>query len=143
MTEITIRIERGELRRYTDEFLATAWHVAQANPAPIQDKEAGELAEDIGREIIRRWLRGTEPGMWHHQGRHYAQMNLTRFAKYDGTDWVAKTPGDAPDAVHLVDGYGLDSPVRCRRITGKRTHDRAKVTCPECAGDDDTKEGDR
>ena len=136
MTEITIRIERGELRRYTDEFLATAWHVAQANPAPIQDKEAGELAEYIGREIIRRWLRGTDPGMWHHQGRHHAAMNLSRFAKFDGTDWVATTPGDALDAVHLVDGYGLDGPVKCKRHTGQRAYDRAKVTCPECAEGD-------
>lgn len=143
MTEITITIDVTKLRSYTDSFLALAWHLAQANPAPHADKEAGELAEKIGREIVRRWLRGVEPEVWHHQGRDHYWKQLTRFAKHDGQDWIAKTPGDAPDAVHLVDGYSLDSPVKCRRITGERAYDRAKVTCPECAEGDNAKESDR
>lgn len=141
MTEITIKIERGELRRYSDEFLAAAWHVAQANPASIEDKEAGELAEYIGREIVRRWLRATEPAMWHHQGRHHAQMNLSRFAKWDGEAWIAKTEADGPDIVHLAI-YGKDLPVVCKRPTGKRTTWGADVTCPDCSEQIKPKDGE-
>ena len=70
-TEITISIDKDRLRSYTDSFLAVAWHVAQANPAPIEDRDAGELAEFIGREIVSRWLSTVEPELWNRQGTHY------------------------------------------------------------------------
>ena len=38
--------------------------------------------EHVGREIIRRWLKGIEPELWHHQGRHSPQKWLTQFAVY-------------------------------------------------------------
>ncbi len=60
-TEITIKVDDAELGSYSDEFLAACWHAAQWNPAPHGDHAAGELAERIGREIIRRWLRGVPP----------------------------------------------------------------------------------
>lgn len=101
-TEITIEIDGGMLRRYSDEHLAALWHVAQVNPAPITDGRAGEIAEAIGREIIRRWLVNTEPALWHHQGSHHAQMALTEFARWesgkpDWNDgkWVAKSTDGA------------------------------------------------
>jgi hypothetical protein len=80
---ITIEIDDGKLASYTDERLALCWHVAQANPAEHGDYMAGELAERIGREIIRRWLRGIEPELWRHQGDHHFRRELTRFAKYE------------------------------------------------------------
>lgn len=135
MTEITITINRADLRRYEDKFLALAWHLAQANPADSMDKEASDLVEQIGREIVRRWLRGVEPELWHHQGRDHYWHQLTRFAKFDGADWVAKTPADGPDVVHLAP-YGLDLPVKCKRPTGKRTGYSGDVTCPDCSADD-------
>ena len=83
---ITIEIDDGKLSGYADEFLAVCWHAAQHNPAPFGDAMAGELAEHIGREIIRRWLAGVKPELWHHQGRHHAQKWLSEFATYEPGD---------------------------------------------------------
>lgn len=80
--DITISIDRHRLSSYTDSFLAVAWHVAQANPAAIDDLDAGELAEVVGREIVRRWLRTVEPDLWAHQGSHYYSAELRKVARY-------------------------------------------------------------
>ncbi len=69
--EITIEIDTERLNGYTDSHLATLWTVAQANPAPFGDRTAGELAEAVGREIIRRWLASVPAELWVHQGSHY------------------------------------------------------------------------
>ncbi len=69
-TEVVIRFDSEDLGHYTDEFLAVLWHVAQANPADISDPEAGDVAERVGREIIRRWLAAAPVALWNHQGRH-------------------------------------------------------------------------
>jgi hypothetical protein len=79
---ISIEIDEANLGGYTDSFLAVAWHVAQANPAPHGDRNAGELVERIGREIISRWLKGVSPELWHHQGRDYPHKHLRQFARY-------------------------------------------------------------
>jgi hypothetical protein len=115
---ITIEIDEADLVRVTDERLALWWHVAQHNPAPYGDSMAGDLVEHIAREIIRRWLKGVEPELWHHQGRHHPQKWLTEFAKYEPGDgyrqgaafgddentrafhsgrWVLKDPGENPE----------------------------------------------
>ena len=83
MTKITIEIDADNLTSCTDEYLATFWHVAQANPAGSMDKDAGALAERIGREIIRRWLREVSPELWHHQGRHYYWNELQKIGKWN------------------------------------------------------------
>jgi len=80
--EITIEVDDSRLDTYPDGYLATLWHVAQANPAPHGDPVAGELAERIGREIIRRWLRTAEPELWHHQGRSYYWAELCKLATF-------------------------------------------------------------
>jgi len=105
---ITVEVDDNRLTGYTDSHLAAVWHVAQANPGPqFEDCVAGDLAERIGREIIRRWLRGVEPELYHHQGRHHYWHQLAKVAKYQppadaatgspewhqGT-WVPKTGGD-------------------------------------------------
>lgn len=69
-TAINIVIDSDELSTVTDQYLADLWHVSQANPAPMEDREAGEIAEAIGREIISRFLRNTPPSLWNHQGKH-------------------------------------------------------------------------
>ena len=80
--EITIVIDEAGLSRVTDENLAVWWHVAQANPADgFAASEPGDLAEKIGREIIRRWLAGVRPELWHHQGRHYYWHELARLGR--------------------------------------------------------------
>ena len=68
--DITITIDTDALTTLTDSYLACLWHVAQANPAPIENREAGDVAESIGREIVRRFLVNTQPELWSHQGRH-------------------------------------------------------------------------
>ena len=106
-TAITIEFNSNALSGYDDSYLALLWHVGQHNPAPLEDKAAGELVERIGREIVRRWLRTVEPELWHHQGRHHYWATLTAIAKYepgggpagspdwDNGRWVAKSEPDA------------------------------------------------
>jgi hypothetical protein len=81
-TNITIEIDTHRLADFNDQHLATLWHVAQANPAPISDRAAGEIAEAIGREIIARWLRTVPPELWHHQGRHHFWDILQKHGKW-------------------------------------------------------------
>lgn len=73
--EVTFKIDTDKLPHYTDEHISSLWHVAQANPAPFGDRDAGALAELIGREIIRRWMRWAGAPLWNHQGRdHYSLL---------------------------------------------------------------------
>lgn len=67
---VTFQIDTDTLHCLRDDYLAALWHVAQANPAPIEQDAPGRLAEHIGREIIRRWLAATPPLLWAHQGAH-------------------------------------------------------------------------
>jgi hypothetical protein len=90
---ITIEIDDDNLASCTSPHLATLWHVAQANPAHSMDKDAGALAERIGREIIRRWLRGVSPELWHHQGHHYYWNELRKLGKWKDGEFVPDTAG--------------------------------------------------
>lgn len=76
--DITISVDTDVLTNLTDGYLAALWHVAQANPAPIEDRTAERVAEAIGREIIRRFLANTPPLLWEHQGGHadWAKLHL-------------------------------------------------------------------
>jgi len=101
-TAITIEIDEDQLSTYTDERLALFWHVAQANPAPLEDLAAGELAEKVGREIIRRWLRAVSPELWKHQGKHHYWSELIKLATWESEDpnnspgrWVPKANTEA------------------------------------------------
>lgn len=82
-TTISISFDKDALQNYTDGHLAALWHVAQANPAPIEDHDAGEIAESIGREIIRRFLARTSPELWRHQGRHYYWNELRNVGRWE------------------------------------------------------------
>lgn len=93
MHHVTFHIDTDNLQSYTDEYLASLWHIAQANPAPIRDRAAGELAEHIGREIIRRWLRWAGAPLWNHQGRHYYSIALTDLTE-------SEAPQDSTEAPH-------------------------------------------
>lgn len=72
-TSITFQIDADKLPHCTDAYLAQLWHIGQANPAPFGDAQACDFAEQVGREIVRRWLATTPPELWHHQGRHANQ----------------------------------------------------------------------
>lgn len=47
---VCIEIDLDALASYTDEYLATCWYVAQANPASSFDSpEPEQISEHIGR----------------------------------------------------------------------------------------------
>lgn len=73
---VRIEIDTESLATVTDQDLAALWHVAQANPAPIDIQDAGKVAEAIGREIVRRFLKATAPALWNHQGSHALSVQL-------------------------------------------------------------------
>ena len=47
-TSITITVDEAALPGLTDGYLAALWHAAQANPAPIEDRAAGKVADPDG-----------------------------------------------------------------------------------------------
>ncbi len=94
-TEITISINTDALDGLTDEYLACLWATAQANPAPIDNKEAGEVAEFVGREIIRRFLKRAGLPLWTHQGQHAYWMELRKLGTWKYGEFV---PNTAPEA---------------------------------------------
>lgn len=69
---ITFDVDTECLCGFTDAYIAQLWHIGQANPAPFGDAHACDLAEHVGREIVRRWLCEQTPELWAHQGRHAA-----------------------------------------------------------------------
>jgi hypothetical protein len=105
---ITIEIDTDGLRNLEDSRLAALWHVAQANPAPYHDRNAGELADEIGREIIRRWLAHAPSELYSHTAAsHYTEI-LRRHGSWPGPKhdvWVYE-PGKAErgaDDANVVD----------------------------------------
>lgn len=72
-TTISFEVDTDRLSGFTDAYIAQLWHIGQANPAPFGDAHACNLAEHIGREIVRRWLTDQTPELWTHQGRHIAR----------------------------------------------------------------------
>jgi hypothetical protein len=88
---ITIEIDDdgSSLQSVNDQYLSQCWHIAQANPAPHGDRDAGELAEKIGREIIRRWLERTPAELYRHQGSDYFWSTLVKHGRWnDSGEWV-------------------------------------------------------
>jgi hypothetical protein len=83
---MNIQIELPEkpeqLTTYNDEYLAFLWHLAQHNPAPLEDEKAGQIVEYIGREIISRWLKNIPPALWNHQGKHHYWNILQQNGKW-------------------------------------------------------------
>ncbi len=69
-TAVTIEVDTDTLHNVTDAHLVNLWHVAQANPAPMADRDAGQLVEEVGREIIRRFIAERTPELWARQGAH-------------------------------------------------------------------------
>lgn len=93
MTKLTIGIEidTGQLSSHSDSHLALLWDVAQANPVPLGDKHAGEIARKIGSEIIRRWLKGAPHELYRHQDHHYYWAELRKLGKWIDGEFVAHT----------------------------------------------------
>jgi hypothetical protein len=87
---ITVDVDTSQLRSYSDAHLAGLWHLAQLNPAPIEDARAALLVERLTAEIVGRWLKATPPELFHHQPRHPYWWALTQLATWDGERWVPR-----------------------------------------------------
>lgn len=66
---VTVQVP-DDITGYTDVYLVSLWHLSQINPAPFGDPDACQLAEKVGREIIRRFIGQVGPELWNHQGAH-------------------------------------------------------------------------
>ena len=97
-TTVTFEIDTAGLRSVEDRYLAQLWHVAQANPAVSTDKEAADLAEAVGREIIRRWLVATPPELYAHQGHMPYWHLLHQHGQFSdkGRAWAPNAPEAQP-----------------------------------------------
>lgn len=103
---VTITIDTDSLESYTDTYLATLWHVTQANPASHGDRNAGDLAELVGREIIRRFVANTRPELWVHQGRDHYWQALTKHCRHINGNWVPLPQPNAAVIVYAEQGAG-------------------------------------
>jgi len=109
-TTITFEVDSENLQSYTDQYLAALWHIGQANPAPFGDRDACRFAEDVGREIIRRFLANTGPELWHHQGRHVEAVPKTYAAEPSTIDEQIRSqvqPGEFVTVPDLMQRLGL------------------------------------
>ena len=100
-TEITINIDTNALNSLPDDYLACMWAIAQANPAPIDNRDAGEVAEAVGREIIRRFLKQVDFPLWHHQGKHAFWTALIPLGKWKDGEFVPHTAPEAAPCTSL------------------------------------------
>lgn len=92
---VTVEIDLRQLSSCDDKHLAGLWHLAQLNPAPLEDFAAAELVEKLQAEIVMRWLRATGAEMYRHQGRDPYWWQLTRMASFRDGQWV-------PDSTKLA-----------------------------------------
>ncbi|KAB2918479.1 MAG: hypothetical protein F9K29_07885 [Hyphomicrobiaceae bacterium] len=83
-TTITFEIDTSGLETIGDRSLAALWHIAQANPAPHADAEAGCLVMDVSMEIVRRWLKDAPIDLWHHCSTHHYHKILTDHGSWPG-----------------------------------------------------------
>lgn len=89
---VTVEIDTDRLGSLTDEYLAALWAVAQTNPVPYDDPDAGRLATRIGDEIVRRWLESTPIEMYNHSMEQVYHRELTRHCIFVDGQWVPRTP---------------------------------------------------
>lgn len=89
---ITIEFDANSLSNYEDSFLAALWHVAQWNPAPRGDHDAAQVAEQIGREIILRWLKKVPAVIWNRKGSDPYWETLVRHGRWVDGVWKHGDP---------------------------------------------------
>jgi hypothetical protein len=86
--------------------------------AQFEDQTAGQLVEPIGREVIRRSLKATEPELSHHQGRHYYWKQLCKFARVRAGFSRSQQPGNgitesgclAPPVSRWIPPHEIENP---------------------------------
>jgi hypothetical protein len=112
-TRITFEIDTDTLADLDDGYLAQLWHIAQANPAPHGDRDAGELVDRLSTLIISRWLAGTAPELYYHQADDYAMKLLRQHGKWVDGVWTPAEPGGPPDAPDDEPWERNDAAVQC------------------------------
>ncbi len=87
---ISFRIQADQLDGVTDEHLHALWYIAQANPAPYGDQEAGSLVFAITDEIVKRWLAHAPADRFNHQISDRYHLTLQRHGSWTGPagEWV-------------------------------------------------------
>lgn len=93
-----LEIDTDRLPSVTDEYLAALWLQAQFLPVAYGDRDACEVVRAIGVEIIQRWMRSTPTPMFHIQSHDYWHELTCRFARWNGSEWVAKEVAQADSA---------------------------------------------
>lgn len=83
-TTITLTVDTDHLTSVQDSRLHALWHVAQANPAPMEDRDAGDLVQAITMEIVRRWLKHAPVELYHHQPTNHYWHTLQRHGNWRG-----------------------------------------------------------
>jgi hypothetical protein len=106
---LTIDVDVTNLRGYTDTYLATIWHTAQAARAPYGDDLAADVVRQVTIEIVRRWLGAVGPELHHHLADAPATAARSALGTYrpGGTDdldgdfhgGVWRTRGEVIDAI--------------------------------------------
>lgn len=112
---ISFSVQADQLDLVTDEYLHALWYIAQANPAPHGDAEAGSLVFAITDEIVKRWLAQAPTERFNHQvGDHMAET-LRRHGSWSAAmgEWLphgshqsdpiagACTPAATPQTTHI------------------------------------------
>ena len=133
-TAVTIEVDTDALRNVTDAHLVNLWHVAQANPAPMEDRDAGRLAEHIGREIIRRFIAERDPELWARQGSHawFCEALTLRERAAAGEPAQAAAPAPAADAAE--DARGLFAMADYFQTVANIARNAAGPAKPDAAG---------
>lgn len=85
---ITFQIDTDAscLGNFTDEWLASLWHIGQANPAPFGDRDAGLLVKAVGDEIVRRWLARNPATLYNHQASDHDHKALADSKRLDAVE---------------------------------------------------------
>lgn len=81
---ITLTVNTDHLSSITDHHLHALWHAAQASPAPMHDRDAGELVQAITFEIVRRWLKDAPVELYRHQPTNHYWHTLVQHGKWNG-----------------------------------------------------------
>ncbi|KML20246.1 MULTISPECIES: hypothetical protein [Burkholderia] len=90
----TFEFDTDRLSTFSDDYLAGCWYTAQFLPVEHGDRDAGEVVRAVGVEIIRRWMRSQPIPMFHIQSGDYLLQQIRRFARWNGTEWVAASAVD-------------------------------------------------
>lgn len=99
---ITIAFDLASLESYTDTFLAQLWHVGQANPAPISDRDASEIVGALGAEIIKRWMAKSPAELYAHQAGHRNYCILSDHGHWPGPKHETWVYGKSDDTARDV-----------------------------------------